>query len=189
MSLWGNTDGASGNKKPVYANTTNTTASSTINGATANNIGVYGAVFGISDTEAARNNLLANTSVNRVAHAGWVSQKIGTGPIANIAITASGSGYTSGNSLTITDQSGRGQGATATYQTNGSNIANVTITNAGSGYVNVDSLVITAVGAGSGATFAATLGGRAGRIQYETLVAAGSITGDDTKDNTWFGGT
>lgn len=187
MSLWGNTDGASGNKKPVYANTTNTTASSTINGASANNIGVYGAVFGISDTEAARNNLLGTTP-NKVVHAGWVSQKIGTGGVASIAITASGSGYTSGNSLTITDQSGRGQGATATYQTNGSNIANVTITNAGSGYVNADSIVVSAVGAGTGATFAVTLGGRAGRIQYETLVAAGSISGDDPRDNVWFGG-
>ena len=32
-------------------------------------------------------------------------------------------------------------------------------------------------------------GGRSGRVFYETLVAGGSITGDDTADNTYFPGT
>lgn len=32
-------------------------------------------------------------------------------------------------------------------------------------------------------------GGRAGRVHYETLVATGSITGDDPADDTFFPGT
>jgi hypothetical protein len=31
-------------------------------------------------------------------------------------------------------------------------------------------------------------GGRAGRVHYETLVAGGTITGDDPKDNNFFPG-
>jgi hypothetical protein len=37
-------------------------------------------------------------------------------------------------------------------------------------------------------TFTVTLGGRAGRIKTEVLVAMGTISGDDPKDNTLFSG-
>jgi hypothetical protein len=103
MSLWGNLDGRTGNNKPVYANTTYRISNSTINGNEANTAKYYGATYGISATEAS--NTLADGK--KVAHAGWVSQKIGTGPVASIAITSGGQGYNAAGFLTI---SGGGDG-------------------------------------------------------------------------------
>ena len=56
MSLWGNLDNATGNDKPLYANTSLTTSSSTINGAKANTVKYYGVVAGVSVTEEERSN-------------------------------------------------------------------------------------------------------------------------------------
>lgn len=86
MALWGNNDNATGNNKPLYANTSTT--------------------MGVSVTER------ANTANDgpKITHSGWVKQTLGTG-------------------------------------------------------------------------------GRAGRVHYETLVAGGSINGDDPADNTYFPGT
>ena len=104
MSLWGNKDYATSNNKPLYANTSTTTSSSTINGAAANTDQYYGVVVGVSATEQGSPVTASNT---QPAHAGWVSLKFGTG-------------------------------------------------------------------------------GRAGRMQAETLIAMGSMTLDDPKDNVWF---
>jgi hypothetical protein len=74
--LWGNIDYQSGNNKPKFANTSNTYIGSTsIGGSKANTSKYWGWVHGVSVTEA------ANTTGDgkKVAHAGWVSQKIGTG--------------------------------------------------------------------------------------------------------------
>lgn len=162
MTLWGNTDNASGNNKPKYANTSS--------------------VFGVSVTEA------ANTSGdgNKVAHSGWVEQTLGTGPLATITIADGGTGYSNGF-LTLTG--GSGSGANASFTVNANGVINaVTINATGSGYVSVPT--VTAAGSNTNvASFTATTGGRSGRRQYETLVATGSITGDNTADNTYFPGT
>lgn len=195
MSLWTNLDGATGNGKPKYANTSPTSSSSTINGTAANTDAYYGNVWGVSATEA------ANTLVDgkKVAHAGWVSQKIGTGPVASIAIVNGGQGYNAAGFLTI---SGGGDGtinvrytianSQNTLQSYSSNarlnaIATVTIVNGGAGF-NVAPTVIAGGANISPASFSVTLGGRAGRVNYETLVAMGSMTGDDTADNKYFPG-
>lgn len=104
MSLWGNKDYPTSNNKPLFANTSTTTSSSTINGTAANTNQYYGVVVGVSATE---QNSPVTASNTHPAHAGWVSLKFGTG-------------------------------------------------------------------------------GRAGRMQAETLVAMGSMTFDDPKDNVWF---
>lgn len=69
MPLWGNVDTVSGNQKPVFANTGPSTANT--NPAKI----MYGNVWGVSVTEK------SNTSGDgpKTTHAGWVSQKIGTG--------------------------------------------------------------------------------------------------------------
>ena len=209
--LWGNIEYPSGNQKPVFANTTNTTATSTIHGGTvnsganaANSIGVYGAVFGISALEAQTANLLANTSpVHKVIHAGWVSQKIGTGPITSIIIATGGAGINTSGYLSIVDNSGRGRRANASWSiANSQNLAaasssnstqnvmsTITINDGGVGFVNANSIVINTLGVlpTVNATYQVVLGGRAGRVQYETIVAMGSITGDDPRDNVAFG--
>ena len=68
MSLWGNQDNVTGNNKPKYSNTATT--------------------YGVSVTEA------ANTQADgkKVTHSGWVKQTIGTGSIASIAISNTGTG-------------------------------------------------------------------------------------------------
>lgn len=182
MPLWGNRDLASGNQKPVFANTSPTGSSSTINGSAANTNAYYGNVWGVSATEE------ANTTGDgvRTTHAGWVSQKIGTGPVSALNITNAGQGYSAGF-LSITG--GGGSGANASFTVNGNgNLTSIVINNGGSGYTSAPTVgvpgsnTITAI-------VTAVVGGRAGRRQYETLVAMGSITDDNTADNTYFPGT
>jgi hypothetical protein len=197
MSLWGNNDNATGNNKPKYANTSYRVSNSTINGDKANTAKYYGAVWGVSATEQA--NTLSIAAGHQSQHAGWVSQKIGTGPVKSISITNGGSGYNSGGFLRVT---GGGDGtinvsytianslnSLQSFSTNAmlNTISTLTIVNGGAGF-NV-APTVTADGSNiSPATFAITLGGRGGRVQYETLVSMGSITGDDPADNVYFYG-
>lgn len=198
MSLWGNKDYDTGNNKPLFANTSNVSSASTINGASANGVGVYGNVFGVSAAEA------ANTMGHgpKITHPGWVSQKIGTGPITRIDIVSGGSGINSAGYLIIADPNG-GAGANASFTiANAQNtlqsfsansqlntINSITLVDGGAGYSNVARVTarhpLTGI---ANATFNITLGGRAGRVHYETLVAMGSITSDDPKDNVFFSG-
>lgn len=176
MSLWGNLDNATGNQKPKFANTAST--------------------YGVSATEAANNQV----DGKKVTHSGWVSQTIGTGGLSGVTIANVGSGINSAGFLTISG--GGGTNANVSYTTANSQntmqsystnpawnvIASVSINNPGSGYSSAPTITYT--GANSiRPLFTATVGGRAGRRFYETLVATGSITGDDTTDNTYFPGT
>lgn len=200
MSLWGNLDNATGNDKPVFANTSNAYSNSTINGNAANTDTYYGMVMGVSTGE------MANTSTKpqKPAHAGWVSVKYGTGSITGISVSG-GTGINSAGYLIITDISAHGQGTGANISYTTANAQNVlqsyssnaqlntfgtlTIVNGGSGYSNASALtIVTNKTAISNGTFTATLNGRAGRIKTEVLVAMGSITGDDPRDNVLFTG-
>ena len=200
MSLWGNIDYPTSNLKPVFANTTNASSNSTINGTAANTNTYYGVVAGVSVTEEER----ANSLPQHPTHAGWVSMKIGTGPIASISVSG-GTGINAAGYLTITDTSVLGQGKDAnisfttanaqntlqTYSTNSTlnTFGTFTIANGGSFYSNSAAITIRTNGANTSlGTFTVTLGGRAGRIQTETLVAMGSITLDDPRDNVYFSG-
>lgn len=198
--LWGNIDYASGNLKPLFANTTNVTSSSTIHGEAANTDAYYGIVAGVSATEEER----SNTTAQHPAHAGWVSMKIGTGPIVGLTISG-GTGINSGGYLIITDNSLKRSGTGAnisfsiansqnTLQAYSSNsqlnvINSFTIVNGGSGYSNASAITVVTNGTAiSNATFTPVLGGRAGRIRTEVLVAMGSMTGDNPRDNVYFTG-
>lgn len=200
MSLWGNKDYPTSNLKPVFANTTNASSNSTINSTSANTNKFYGVVAGVSVSE----ETAAAGLPQQPAHAGWVSLKIGTGPITGISVSG-GTGINAAGYLTITDNSVLGQGKDAnvsfttanaqntlqSYSTNSSlnTFGTFTITNGGSLYSNSSALVIRTNGANTSlGTFTVTLGGRAGRIQTETLVAMGSITLDDPRDNVYFSG-
>lgn len=199
--LWGNKDYPASNNKPLYANTSLTTSNSTINGVAAGNNKYYGVVAGVSATEQTTN----ATKVPVPQHAGWVSMKIGTGPVTGVAIANSGSGINAGGFIVVTDGSSLGDGTGVnvsftiantknTLQTYSNNpawngVATVTLVNGGSLYSNATALTYTVNQANTTEpvlTF--TLGGRAGRIQTETLVAMGSITLDDPSDNVFFAG-
>lgn len=198
--LWGNKDYATSNNKPLYANTTNASSNSVINGTAANTNKYYGVVAGVSATEEA----VRAPASNSTAHAGWVSLKIGTGPITGISISGA-SGINSAGFLLITDGSVLGQGTNAnisfttanaqnTLQSYSSNaqlntFGTLTIVNGGLLYSNASAIVVGPnVPSISNGTVSITLGGRAGRIQAETLVAMGSITFDDPRDNVYFSG-
>jgi hypothetical protein len=197
--LWGNKDFVTGNNKPLYANTSNVTSNSVINGTAAGDIKFYGIVAGVSAGEHTR----ANSTPQQPPHAGWVSLKVGTGPIVSISATG-GTGVNAAGVLTITDESvlGTGANATATYtiansqntlQSFSSNpewntVSSITVTSGGDGFSNAAAIVIETEDSITEPTFTVTLGGRAGRIQSETLIAMGSMTFDDPKDNVWFTG-
>ena len=196
MSLWGNLDGITGNNKPKYANTTYRISNSTINGSKANTAKYYGAVYGVSAAE--QSNTLSKADGSHSQHAGWVSQKIGTGPIKTVTVVNGGQGYNSAGFIVV---SGGGDGTVNlsytiansrnTLQTYSSNsywntIATVTVVNGGAGFNVAPTLVANGPNSANFATFSVALGGRAGRVQYETLVAMGSITGDDPGDDIYF---
>lgn len=198
--LWGNKDYATSNNKPLYANTTNASSNSVINGTVANTNAYYGIVAGVSAGEMANTTSSAKTP----QHAGWVSLKIGTGPIKSITATGA-TGINSAGYLLITDGSVLGQGTGANISFTTANSQNTlesyssnaqlntfgtfTIVNGGSLYSNVAAIVLGPnVPSISNGTITIALGGRAGRVQTETLVAMGSITFDDPRDNVFFSG-
>jgi hypothetical protein len=178
MPLWGNLDGATGNSKPKYANVAST--------------------MGVSVTEQA--NSLSEFNGNHPAHSGWVKQTLGTGGISTITISAGGTGINASGFLTISG--GSGTGANASYtRANSQNtlqsfstnptwnvIATVVVNNPGTGFTSAPTITYTGANS-TRPTFTATVGGRAGRKFYETLVATGTIRGEDTADNTYFPGT
>lgn len=206
MPLWGNLDNATGNQKPLFANTSNATSRSTIHG-TGNNVAnsatFYGQVFGISTGEKSN----TTGAGPKLTHAGWVSQKIGTGPITAAAIATRGSGLNAAGFLVVTDTSVHGQGASVNISYTIANTANlleasssdptlngintITIVSGGSGYSNSTQLSVKVSDSANitQPTFVFSLGGRGDRVSYETLVAMGSITGDDARDDGFFPGT
>ena len=202
MSLWGNLDNATGNQKPVFANTSNAYSNSTINGTAANNNTYYGMVMGISTGEMAN----SASKPQKTTHSGWVSVKYGTGPVSSIAITDGGAGINANGYLLLTDNSALGSGNGAfnasftiansqntlqNYSTNSAwnAISTITISNGGSGWSNASAINVRTNGTNTRwPNLSVTLGGRAGRIKTEVLVAMGSITGDDPRDNVLFTG-
>jgi len=200
--LWGNKDYPENNNKPVFANTSNATSNSVINGTKANTAKYYGIVAGVSATEEA----VRAPASNSTTHAGWVSLKVGTGPITGVSIATPGTGINAAGFIVVTDGSVLGQGTGAnisftiantqnTLQAYSSNptwngVNTLTIVNGGSLYSNVSAITYAVSNAANTTqpTLSITLGGRAGRIQAETLVAMGSITLDDPRDNVFFSG-
>lgn len=163
MPMWGKIDQA--NNAPKYPINT---------GSTSNGNTLFGTlVVGIDAGEA--------VTSTKVAHAGWVRVQYGTGPVTSITIGAAGTGYTNGQVVQV---SGGTTNAVATIGTNGSGaVTSLTLTKSGSGFSNT-SVLTTAVkatengsaGTGTTGTFTPVLGGRAGRVLTETLVAMGSMT-------------
>jgi len=182
MALWGSLDAS--NNAPKQTDTTGyggTTPQVTANGQVyyANTaIGAYSAqqaigIFGVDATEQG-----AATAAKGVPqHAGWVIRKVGTGPIVSITANAGAVGT---NSF-ITFSGGNGIDGSGSVAANASvsvntagYITSITINNPGV-YANTP----VATPASGNAVFTVTMGGRANRVQTETLVAMGSMTGDN----------
>lgn len=184
MSRWGNIDNAANSclhaaaQLNLPANTVNQTAlyGNTTTGAFHTN--EVNGQFGIDAVEAA--NTAADTK--KVTHAGWNLKTTGTGSVLSLAITAGGTGYANTDTLRFTAAGTSTVNATATLSTNtAGGITAVTLTNAGKGFTNTTVFAAFAnstggVSAGTSANVAASVGGRAGRVAFETLVAMGSIS-------------
>jgi hypothetical protein len=188
MSLWGNLDAANnapkwgdtagygGSSGSVTANTQvyygNTRTSAFITGA---QVGVFG--VDQTETQVARR----NKSNAKPAHAGWTIRKAGMGPV--LTVTAN-SGAVASNTHIVFTQGGY-------YAGSGNTTANATISCNAAGYIT--SIAVTTPGlyantpnaavftGTSNAVFTITMGGRANRVQNETIVAfGGNFTGDGT---------
>ena len=180
MSLWGNLDasnnapkqtvttGYGGNKPQVTANGQVYYSNTAINAFIEKNaIGI----FGVSTSE----QIAATAAQGVPQHAGWVLRKVSMGPI--LSITANAGATAVNSSIVFTGGNGiGGSGSTAAAATIFVNstfhIVNVSVTTAGL-YANTP---IATPNTGN-AVFTVTMGGRANRVQTETLVAMGSMTG------------
>jgi hypothetical protein len=182
MSLWGNLDAANnapkqgdtsgygGNSGSVTANTqkyyANTQIDAFINDATVG-------VFGVDTTEQILTR--TNDSSHRSAHAGWVIKKSGTGPV--LSVTANSGAVGANATLRLTGGGVSNTPATVLVSCNAAGfITAVTVTSGGQ-YVTTPSANTM-----SNAAFTIVMGGRANRIQTETVVAMGSMTGDGSDD-------
>lgn len=182
MSLWKNTDANTSVPKyaPAYVNLAPTqNNSNTLFGNTQISAIVTRqavGVFGVDTTEK------SNTTGEgqKMAHAGWNLRKAGTGGIAGISATGTGTAWGSTGYLNITG-GGVGNTAANVYYTNTAGVFAFTI-NAAGNYVSTPSISGNVQGSGAGLTFSITMGGRANRVSYETLVAMGSMTGDASDD-------
>lgn len=187
MSLWGNLDAANNAPKisamPGYGGTTGSVTANgqtyfanTRIGATVQNAAL--GIFGVDVTEAVASKTAANAALQgAVTHAGWVVRKVGMGPITSVTANAGAVGVNATMQITGGDGLGAASGdtpATIVVRTNTAGyIVGVDVVNGGL-YANTP--VINAM---SNAVFTITMGGRANRVQTETLVAMGSMTGDN----------
>jgi len=192
MALWGNLDAANNAPKSSgmagYGGTTpQVTANSQVYyantklGSFSDNQAV--GIFGVSATEMSNSTSGGATQSTGVPqHAGWVTRRVGMGPVATI--TANAGAVAVNSTITIVANSGFGNTGSngrstiipvvATIATNTAGyISSITIVNPGL-YANTPILRPNT----GNAVFTVTMGGRANRVQTETLVAMGSITGD-----------
>ena len=160
-------------------------------------------IFGVSAAEqsSAEANVSTGDGSGIPAHAGWVLRKVGTGPITSITSNAFGHLVNSYiNFSTGGGKSGTGQiHANARVYVNSTGaVVNVTIGNTAGNYANTPTianiysslhfvqntapLTNKVVQGRANAVFTITVGGRAGRVQTETLVAMGSMVGDGSKE-------
>lgn len=167
-------------------------------------------IFGVSAPE------VANTSSEKVAHAGWNLRRAGTGPIVSGSFPNTGVGYNN-NDILVAKSPVAGGNAFFNIATNSTGGAvTLTLNTAGFGFVGAgqgntqiptSNLVVTNTSGGAAAgnsvvtAFVVNAGGRAGRVHHENLVAMGSlgaqtaaygtaaIANDASTDDSFFPGT
>ncbi len=175
MALWTNADGSAGAPKGsadgfaatgVAATGSDLISNTTISSFTTNQaVGV----FGVDTTEQS----VSASKVVHPQHAGWVLVKQGTGPV--VSISANTGAYGANGYVTFTNGGTSNTAANATISVNGNGSINSITINSGGKYLTTP----TAKPASGNAAFTVTMGGRANRSMTETIVAMGSMTGDD----------
>ena len=143
-------------------------------------------VFGVDTGEMRKIVTDANPVKGKPAHAGWNLRKAGTGPVVSVSFTGGTANSYNNNDILVARSTQAGGNAAIKMTTNSTGGSlSFSITNAGAGFlvtsIPVSNLVITnstggtATGNSTVTNFVVTAGGRAGRVQYETLVAMGSL--------------
>jgi len=139
----------------------------------------------------------ASTLRGGVAHAGWQALSVGRGYLRDAgSIIAPGNNITNGAVALINYGTSNGTGgALVVTSVNGNgavgNVLTFAVSAPGSG-INTANAQLINVRFQNNATFGGNayvnvlLGGRAGRIQSETLVAMGSLVGSMNEANNWF---
>ena len=194
MSLWTNTDASNG--APKFAGTGGLGLSANTQGTlyanTKASFHVPGAAVGIFGVDPTEKGILGSDGKSSI-HAGWVLRKAGMGPIVSItantgAVGANGTVIFTGGNKGLSNIAARQTGgvtnplveAVATVAVNANNlITSVILTNPGF-YANTPGIAYSA--AVGNASFTIVMGGRANRVNQETLVAMGSMVGDGSDD-------
>jgi hypothetical protein len=178
MALWGKTDAAAyAPKNKIIVNASvargNTRFANTTTGSV--NVGVGPQRVSLVGANTAE----AHTV--RKASPGWILKREFTGPVKTLAPNAGGTTYSNNDLVVI---SGGTTNATASISTNATGgILTTTLTNVGAGFINVANTSVAVTNAtggastGSTATFTFTLGGKAGRVLREQLVAMSGAGG------------
>ena len=185
MALWGNLDAS--NNAPNFSGITGYKSSTSL--ANSQIDGIWGnttigftrsnavmGVFGIDSTEA--NSQFTSGDGRNVTHAGWVARTKGSGPIIEVTANTNAVGPAASACTYTLILSGGGTNNTS---------AQVSVTTAATGKISTISVTNSGLYTGTPTTntfgntvFTFTMGGRNGRVQQETLVAMGSMTGDAT---------
>lgn len=195
MALWGSVDnsanapkwtvlsgvGSNANGFLVYQNTRTSAFVSGLN------IGIEG----VNTIEMGNlaNGAANSANIGRVAHSGWNLRIQGTGFVQSVAITNGGQGYNANGFITFTGGGVANTPANASFfianslntqQSFSANalqntIVSVVVNTPGANYTSAP--VANALTSNiTAATFTVTMGGRVGRVQYETLVAMGNVS-------------
>jgi hypothetical protein len=178
MSLWGNLDQANNAPKNPVASGLGVSSNGEVLFANSQQGGIVSGiglgVFGANTTEVG--SAAVGENLTRAAHAGWNIVKTGTGPVATISVANTGSGFNASQNGFVTF-TGYGSGANAQWFANATghiNVVNLLVP--GQNYnVAPTGIAVNANANGTNATFTTTVGGRAGRVQVETIVAMGSM--------------
>ena len=175
MVMWTKNDNANG--VPSFAPALIKQKANTANRTNmyANNLGASTGIFAADSTEVRVR--------DGIASPGWQLRKVGKGQIRGITVTAPGTGYS--NTGVVTVVATEGANAVGSVVTNGAGaIQSVNITTTGGYFVSKTPTVVISgmANTATGATLLASVGGKAGRVQIETLVAMSNITGDGADD-------
>ncbi len=180
MALWGNLDAS--NNAPNFSGITGYKTSVSV--ANSQIDAVFGnAQIGATRTDVAMGMFGVDVTEKEVTgdgknatHAGWILRTSGTGPITSITANAGAVGVNS--YLTIVNGGVGNTAANAQISVNTAGyITSITI-NSGGSYTTTPTVTPNT----GNAVFTVTMGGRANRVDQETLVAMGSMTGDASDD-------
>jgi hypothetical protein len=154
------------NLAPTRANANVIFANANVAQAFSEAVGVYGV-----DTQEATNTQVT-PAATKMAHAGWVQRTAGMGAV--LTIRANSGSYGTNSFVTFTNGGTGNTSANATVSVASNGLIQTVTLNSGGLYLTTP----TATPVTGNAAFTLTMGGRANRTQYETLVAAGTMTGN-----------